>query len=105
MKGAEMRCWDLDTCTFVGEEVEITWLAKIHVGKTHRSARVGKLQRTEVQQSFLKLAIDQLDIPTSKQYLVRDKPHGFEVVDKLPCRFFPVWGSKFLSCQPRKESM
>jgi hypothetical protein len=47
---------------------------------------------TELQQSFLKLVIDQLDIPTSTQYLPRDEPHELEVVDKLPCPFFPVWG-------------
>jgi hypothetical protein len=46
----------------------------------------------ELQQSFLKLAIDQLGIPTSTQYLPRDEPHGLEAVDKLHCRFFPVWG-------------
>lgn len=98
-----MRRWDLDNLHIAGEDWDHV-TSQIHDGKTTRSARVESYNDIELQQSFLKLAIDQLDIPTSTQYLPRDEPHELEVVDKLPCPFFPVWGPQSLSCQPRKES-
>jgi hypothetical protein len=44
MKGAEMRCRDLDNFHIAGEDWDHV-TSQIHVGKTTRSARVGKLQR------------------------------------------------------------